>query len=171
MKYNNLTHKIRFIWNETEKNETNLSQIKTIDTKNSTNYNAKKINKLESDWNLMDALEYYNTYDEFLSYGDYYKDYEVIIDNFPLRFLSFINVCAIYWHSGMSTITNLISYSSCEYFVYIHDFDTSTEDVQTAKKTISLFITNTCHVSSYLTTKYQIYSKLKLTISNLQSYK
>jgi len=169
MKYDNLTHKIETIWNKTEENSTNLNRVKSINRKNPTNYNAKKIFSLETDWEKMEVFAHYDINDEIDYYGAFYKTYEITIVNFPLRFLNCIDCCVLYQYT-MPAIDSLNLSGSSSKFVYIYDLDT-TEEINDAVKTVKIYVSHLLAPTSNPTTKYQVYSKLKMTIANNQSYK
>jgi len=168
MNYDKLTHKIHFIWDENSQNLIDISRIAANEENNIDNYNSKKLYSLETEWEEMSVLAHYDINDDIDYYqNQYYKMYEITIENFPLKFLSYLDCCGLFKDPQLPEIA---IYGKTDMLVYVYNLNTA-QDMLAAIKTIKLYVHCSLYGFNYDTTKRQIYSKLQLVISNSQSYK
>ena len=179
MNYDNIRHKIKTIWDNTNnvENDTIIENIKIDSINNIVNLpfqsNSKKIYRIDSDWqasevsvqNIISLNSVGVIVDQYKYYQYYYKDFEVILNNFPLRFIPYIKYQLIYKHLDLNIEDIDLRIDKIGYIYQVYDLQDS-EDIWTVSKTVALRAGIVLRNYGITTEVYDVKVKLLVEVSN-----
>jgi hypothetical protein len=158
-----MNNKIIRLYDSVIKNKNFIeSQHKSSNEKYSFACVLTKLNDFSTEWSLMDQFFSYDSNNEKIKNGNYYKDYQVHIKMLPLEIIPFID-CAVIFKCTESA--NITANTSNSIYFFIHDKDGG-ED----KKVKNVDICVPYILTNPEASEEQVYSKLILKIYNPHYY-
>jgi len=116
-----MNNKIIRLYDSVIKNKNFIeSQHKSSSEKYSFACVLTKLNDFSTEWSLMDQFFSYDSNNEKIKNGNYYKDYQVHIKMLPLEIIPFID-CAVTFKCTESA--NITANTSNSIYFFIHDKD------------------------------------------------
>ena len=179
MNYDNTKHKIRTIWNQahTVENDVVIEQYKIDDISDRIDLpielNAKRIYQIDSDWQDMEITIQNITNisstgvvtSQYPYYRYYYKDFELILMDFPLRFIPYINFALIYKHIDVETTDLDLRVDKIGHIYQVYNMNDE-DDFWNVSRTVNLRAGIVLRNYGDTNIAYDVKAKLLVEISN-----